>query len=95
MAQEVGLELLVDGVIAVAGVRVGEQLRERASGAVVGLQWLVERSRGELDAHETVELLVRVAGGGRNLLAGRLGMVALLEIVAHVLDGRELAQRPV
>ena len=56
--QSVGIELSLDGVIAILGSRIGKQIRERAGGAVFALELLFERAWAELDAHETVELIV-------------------------------------
>ena len=60
--QSVGVELPLDGVIAILGLRIGKQIRKRAAGAVFALELLLERAWAELDAHETVELIVRITG---------------------------------
>ena len=93
--QSVGVELPLDGVIAILGLRIGKHIRERASGAVFALELLLERARAELDAHETVELIVGIAGALDKLVTGGLAVKRQLMIVPRVLDGSELTHRPV
>ena len=41
MPESVGIELSLDGVVAVLGARIGEQIRERAGDAIVTLELLL------------------------------------------------------
>ena len=86
MPQSVGVELSLDGVIAILGLRIGKQIRKRAAGAVFALELLLERAWAELDAHETVELIVRITGALDKLVTRSLAVIRLLMILPRVLD---------
>src|SRR4029077_16373414 len=68
---------------------------ERASGAVFALELLLERARAELDAHETVELIVGITGALDKLLTRGLAVIRLLMILPRVLDRSERTHPPI
>src|SRR6185312_6875604 len=93
--QSLGIELSLDDVIAILASRIGKQIRERAGSAVFALEWLFERALRELNARETVELIVGITGALDKLVTRGLAVIRLLKILPGVLDRSELTHRPV
>ena len=77
------------------GLRVGEQVAERADDAFVSGDGLLERARAALRDDEVLDLPAREVRLVGQLPQRRLLAAGLQVLAASVLDPRELARRPV